>query len=199
MRKKSQQSPKTTDSPAKRPAFADGAIETGRDIMQKVLAKPRQTSSAEFSETARIQGVVIGTLAEPGKDGRPMVLYPGAPNNNPLEAITTNNLGQQYQVGHEVALGFVDGDPGIPIILGLIQKPPEPEQSVSSVSPAGKSVDVKLDGNSLTLSADREIVLQCGQSSITLTRAGKVILKGAYVSTHSSGVNRIKGGSVQIN
>ena len=31
------------------------------------------------------------------------------------------------------------------------------------------------------------------------TKAGKVILGGAYVLSRSSGVNRIKGGSVQIN
>ena len=58
---------------------------------------------------------------------------------------------------------------------------------------------MQIDGDRLTLSAEREIVLKCGKSSITLTRAGKVILKGAYVSTHSTGVNRLKGGSVQIN
>ncbi|MEW5071937.1 hypothetical protein AB1P14_09365, partial [Pseudomonas aeruginosa] len=38
-----------------------------------------------------------------------------------------------------------------------------------------------------------------GKASITLTRAGKVIIRGAYLSSRSTGVNRIKGGSVQIN
>jgi hypothetical protein len=42
-----------------------------------------------------------------------------------------------------------------------------------------QKVDVRMDGNKLTLSADREIVLKCGKSSITLTRAGKIIVKGA--------------------
>ena len=51
----------------------------------------------------------------------------------------------------------------------------------------------------LSIDAAREIVLRCGESSITLTRAGKIILKGKYVSSHSAGVNRIKGGSIQIN
>ena len=30
-------------------------------------------------------------------------------------------------------------------------------------------------------------------------RAGKVLIRGAYLLSRSSGVNRIKGGSVQIN
>jgi hypothetical protein len=41
--------------------------------------------------------------------------------------------------------------------------------------------------------------LQCGKASITLTRAGKVLINGAYVSSRSSGVNRLKGGSIQLN
>jgi hypothetical protein len=32
-----------------------------------------------------------------------------------------------------------------------------------------------------------------------LTSAGKVMIQGAYLSNRSSGVLRIKGGSVQIN
>ena len=51
----------------------------------------------------------------------------------------------------------------------------------------------------LELVARREIVLRCGNASITLTRAGKIILRGTYVLSRSSGVNKIKGGSVQIN
>ena len=56
-----------------------------------------------------------------------------------------------------------------------------------------------IDGERLEFSAEREIVLRCGKASITLTREGKVLIKGAYLSSRSSGVNRIKGGSVQIN
>ena len=44
-----------------------------------------------------------------------------------------------------------------------------------------------------------EIELRCGKASLILTRAGKVLIRGAYLLSRSSGVNRIKGGSVQIN
>ena len=60
-------------------------------------------------------------------------------------------------------------------------------------------MDVSLDGERLTLTADKEIVLRCGKASVTLTRAGKIIIRGAYLSNRSSGVNKIKGASVQIN
>ena len=49
------------------------------------------------------------------------------------------------------------------------------------------------------LTAEREIVLKCGEASITLTRAGKVLIKGTYVLSRSSGYNKIKGAAVDIN
>jgi hypothetical protein len=55
------------------------------------------------------------------------------------------------------------------------------------------------DPETLCISAARELTLKCGKSSITLTAAGKLLLRGAYLLSRSSGVNRIKGGSVQIN
>ena len=51
----------------------------------------------------------------------------------------------------------------------------------------------------LQLTAEREIVLRCGKASITLTRAGKVLIRGEYIFSRSTGVNKIKGGSVQLN
>jgi len=51
----------------------------------------------------------------------------------------------------------------------------------------------------LTIIADKQLTLRCGESSITLTAAGKIIIRGKYIVSRSSGVQRIKGGSVQIN
>jgi hypothetical protein len=51
----------------------------------------------------------------------------------------------------------------------------------------------------MIVSAKEELVLRCGKASITLTKAGKVMIKGSYLLSRSSGVNRIKGGSVQLN
>jgi len=56
--------------------------------------------------------------------------------------------------------------------------------------------EVRVDGERVVFDAKKEIVLRCGKASITLTRAGKVLIRGAYLLNRSSGVNRIKGGSV---
>ena len=60
-------------------------------------------------------------------------------------------------------------------------------------------VEVDADGERLIVSAKEQVVIRCGKASITLTKAGKVLIQGAYVLSRSSGVNRIKGGSVQLN
>lgn len=172
--------------------------ENGREIMQAVLAKPRKPVMTESADSGAINGIVIGTLEEMAEDGNPLVYYPGIPGGQPLPAVSANGLSNP-KTGIEVALGFVNGDPARPIVLGQIQKTIEHDTRKSQHESEYQVVDVKLDGDRLTLTAEREIVLKCGNSSITLTRAGKVIVKGDYLATHSTGVNRIKGGSVQIN
>ena len=91
-------------------------------------------------------------------------------------------------IGKEVVLMFPDGDIERPIIVGVMQPPP-----------STATVRVRLDEDRLVLCADKEIVLECGEARITLTRAGKILIRGTYLLSRSSGVNRIKGAAVEIN
>ncbi len=65
--------------------------------------------------------------------------------------------------------------------------------------PARAAAEARLDGKKVILTGEEEVTLKCGKASITLTSAGKVLIKGEYVVSRSSGVNRIKGGAVQSN
>lgn len=56
-----------------------------------------------------------------------------------------------------------------------------------------------VDGSEVVLEVQDEIVLRCGKASITLRRNGRIVIRGTYVENRAEGVNRIKGGSVQIN
>jgi hypothetical protein len=64
---------------------------------------------------------------------------------------------------------------------------------------APKTVDALVDGRRVILEGKDEIVLRCGKASITLRRNGRVVLRGTYLEARSKGVNRVKGGSVQLN
>lgn len=148
------------------------------------------------SAPGQLPGAVIGSLRGFAESGAPLVDFSGNCAANSVEAKTTVALLEKH-IGSEVVLMFEGSDPQKPIILGVIHPPAAPADSASASQ--AKPVEVKLDGQQLVLSADQEIVLRCGQASITLTRAGKVLIRGAYLLSRSSGVNRIKGGSVQIN
>jgi hypothetical protein len=58
---------------------------------------------------------------------------------------------------------------------------------------------LRVDGKRVIIEGQEEITFSCGQASITLTKAGKILLRGTYLQSRSSGVNRILGGSVQVN
>lgn len=137
---------------------------------------------------ARVDGVVIGVLLDVPRADAPVVAFPGCSDDTGLAARTTTALTRQ-DIGAQVALMFEAGDLARPLVIGRIQRLQE------TATPAV----ALLDGERLEFTAEREIVLRCGKASITLTRAGKVIIRGTYLSSRSSGVNRIKGGSVQIN
>lgn len=56
-----------------------------------------------------------------------------------------------------------------------------------------------VDGERVVIEGKEEIELKCGESSICLTKSGKILIRGKYLLNRSSGVNRIMGGSVQVN
>lgn len=141
--------------------------------------------------TIRPGEVIIGKLTAFNETGQPLVDYPANPTHQPLPALTTVSLTTD-QIEQEVALLFSEGDMTRPVIMGLIR-------ADLSVTAETAPVEARVDGQRVVLSADKEIVLKCGKASITLTRAGKVLIRGAYLLSRSSGVNRIKGGSVQMN
>lgn len=134
---------------------------------------------------------ILGRLAGFSAAGLPLVEYPDH-NSSPIVARTTVPLSSS-QLGSEVVLCFAGGDQQEPIILGCLLPPTLAKQD------ATQPTHVELDGQRLELTAQEEIVFRCGKSSITLTAAGKVLIRGEYLLSRSAGVNRIKGGSVQIN
>lgn len=143
-------------------------------------------------KSVQLDGVVIGVVMGFAETGMPLVAFSGNQSKTGIAANSTT-LFKRNDIGCQVALLFEGGDPQRPIIIGRIQHPEDIAQ------PPELNTTAELDGERLEFKAEKEIVLRCGKSSITLTKAGKIILRGAYLLSRSSGVNRIKGGSVQLN
>jgi hypothetical protein len=93
----------------------------------------------------------------------------------------------EADAGAQVVVAF-EGASRRPIIVGLLR-----ERAQAAVTRAA------VDGERVVIKAEREIELRCGDASIVLTRAGKVLIRGTYVLSRSRGANRIKGAFVDIN
>jgi hypothetical protein len=132
--------------------------------------------------------VVVGTIVGMVNAAEPLVTYPRNEGSSPVKARTLVAICQKA-VGQQAVLAFEEGDIARPIVLGLVK----------TAEPTGRNVTIEADGDRFVVNAEREIELRCGEASITLTRAGKVLIKGEYVLTRAKGLNRIKGAAVSIN
>jgi hypothetical protein len=149
--------------------------------------------SAQASST-QLPGAIIGVLIGFQDEGRtPLVIFPGQLTDGAVPARSTKDVHGAH-IGREVALLFEGSDARRPIIIACLQKADD-----SPLAGSLGQVEIEADGSRMIVSAKEQLVLRCGKASITLTKAGKVLLQGTYVSHRSSGVMRIKGGSVQLN
>jgi hypothetical protein len=160
---------------------------------QAMLQHPAQPSC--------IDGLRVGRILRIDDAGRIFVDFPGntgeaVPARCTRSAVT--NSGTGLVSGREILLAFENGDPRRPIIVDSLHSLVEDLTEAAVVAEVPPR-EVTVDGQRVLLQAEHEIVLQCGKASITLTRAGKVLIKGEYVLSHATGENRVRGGSTAIN
>jgi hypothetical protein len=166
-----------------------------------------EKSAAAWSLSADAQvmseGMKIGRVVRIDEEGKVLVAIPGLDDLEMAARATTtviDTLRAGDPSGKEVLVAFENNDLRLPIVVDTMHSLlDEITKSQEAVFEMEQPDDVLIDGRRIVLDAREEVVLRCGNSSITLTRAGKVLIRGAYLLSRSSGVNRIKGGSVQIN
>ena len=132
-------------------------------------------------------GVVIGMFLG-FEDGRPLVVFPGNPEDTAIPARSLARLSPD-DAGSEVALLFEDGDPARPLIVGRIVDPVRADPGPTVIK----------DGETVKLTARERIELRVGKASIVMEKDGHVTIRGTHLVSHASGSNRIRGGSVNLN
>jgi Domain of unknown function (DUF6484) len=157
---------------------------------------PDRLSEAMFDATSvRLATVVAVT----GEGEIQVQLDPGGPAVIARLAVsaTRERIDLAITQCQQTVVVFENGDRARPIIMGFI----ETMQPTPAAPPAEtvQIVEADVDGKRVRVTAQDEIVLQCGSASVTLRRNGRVLIRGTYVETRSDGTNRIKGGQVQIN
>jgi uncharacterized protein DUF6484 len=175
-----------------------------------------QPTEARVQAPASLPGLpatVLGWLTPASTAASLFVDFPGNARG-PIAARATIALDEAtihraLAKRQSVALVFERGDAGLPIVLGLLHVAPSPlDDLLRGPPPASRPpveverparVEARVDGRRVTISADEEITLKCGEAALTLRRDGKILLRGAYVETYARGTNRIKGAQVKIN
>ncbi|HEX5462138.1 MAG TPA: DUF6484 domain-containing protein [Steroidobacteraceae bacterium] len=168
---------------------ADENTEVGHGELGSLLRAP--PSRARAAGAAAVLGRIVAVEA----GGTVSVEVPGA-----LEArvarlavsLTREELLAARDTGGCAVLVFENGDPALPIIVGLVQ-------TLGHAAQVPQVLEADVDGKRVRITAQDEIVLECGSASITLRRNGRVVVRGTYIESYSDGTNRIKGGQVRIN
>lgn len=147
-------------------------------------------SGRDRFESWTVMPVQIGELVALMDDGvTPLVIDPARPDAPARQARSVVDLHAAH-IGRQVVLVFEGADVMKPIVMGVLRE-----------GGAGhcEQVELRADGDRMIVSAQQQLVLRCGKASITLTKAGKVLIEGTHVLSRSAGVNRIKGGSIELN
>jgi hypothetical protein len=145
------------------------------------------------SKPASPAGILIGLIVDIHATGLPIVeiLDPAFVNDQPIVAQAICSL-SALKVGRQCAVSLTAGDRPSAIVLGQLQ---------SSVFGLGDSAEISVSQSEgkIDIQSDNEINLRCGKATLRMTSAGLVEIRGKKVVSHSSGLNRIRGGSVKLN
>jgi hypothetical protein len=168
---------------------------------RKTLARPKANPRGERdASSAASLGWISGATGT-----APLVDWEGN-SRGPLRALTTVPLSAEVLLAAAAArqgavLLFQGGDPARPILVGLIQPTTETPllDAILGTSAHGSAKDARIDGRRVVVQGRDEIVLSCGEASITLRRNGRVTIRGIQLETRARGLQRIRGGKVEIN
>jgi len=169
--------------------------EPADDMLALLSQGPAAVQNTTLESRSSVIQPVVGILSGFDLDDRPLVTLRAVLPGEVLRARTTVAL-TRNSIGRPVVILCEDMDPYRPIIIGVLE---DSVKTSHDDTPGSRRVRVEADEQRYVISAEREILLRCGDASITLTRAGKIIIHGKYVVSRSAGYNKIKGAVVDIN
>lgn len=155
--------------------------------------------SPRRGKQTKISGAIATLLKYDSAIGQYFICNPYDPNELIFVHKSIVEINESA-IDKEVLVVFEEDDIHRPVITGIVQSLTKPSHNDMEQKSNAEIYQSKIDDSErLVFNAEREIVLQCGKSSIHLTKAGKIIIRGSYVLSRSTGLNSLKGGSVSIN
>jgi uncharacterized protein DUF6484 len=163
--------------------------------------QPMRTVRRDAWQAENVDGLKIGRLVAIDREGCPLVTLDEhhAPVRARVGTSEPRPSDEELQQGPKVLLWLEHGDPLSPVIVGFIRDgfALSGPSAVPEVPDCGEVV--RVNGKTLLLEGEQEIVLHCGQGTLILRADGQIILKGTRLVSRASETNKIRGASVQIN
>ncbi len=161
------------------------------------------------AETTELGRVYIGTIKAIDSEGAAVVDFDQNREEQAIKAMSTVAISPQH-ISRKVALLFNNGDYSQPIIMGLIQTTLDTvidnhqhnvaaQQNTGSTALSAPHAELTVNGRKIIIEGKDEVVLKCGDASISLNKQGKITIRGKQILNRATEVNRIMGGSVELN
>lgn len=140
--------------------------------------------------------VLTGHLDGIDDEGRVLFRESGATVSNPVVIgieISDGALVKAARLSRRAFALAAEGS--TPILAGLLR------ERVSNPARDARpgELEVRMEGETLRLSAEREIELRCGRARIVLHKDGRVQISGAHLLQSSTGPIRVKGATIALN
>lgn len=141
-------------------------------------------SLAAESNRSGLTSIQSGVVVDIHPNGVALVDFAANNSGLPVAARTCVPVGR-LERQCSILLAFLDNDPAQPVIVGVLQ----PAAAAHSAEPRQVT----------RISAEDQLVLECGEASIVLTRSGKIQIRGGYIVSEARGVNQINGAAIKLN
>lgn len=159
------------------------------------IADPAKAVAVVHPALAPSLGLIVGAI-----DGTSCwVTFAENPSTQAQRAGVLKHVGE-VMPGHSVLLQFPCGDVTRPIVTGIV--PSIESNAVPSATAQhalAAPVTLEINGETLTLSAQRRITLRCGKASLVMNADGTIEIRGTELLSRASGQNAIRGASVSLN
>lgn len=138
-------------------------------------------SVSAIKSRTEIPGTRSATIVEVLATGEIIVRFDGRRGQIVCDFLEVGGQHLELGSGDRVLVLVPDGSDTRPAVVGRIGPYKKP------------------DRRQVILQADEELIVRCGEASITFRKSGKILIKGVDIVSHARQRNRIRGGSIQIN
>ena len=161
------------------------------------MSEPRLLSEALAAVERPGTRLLVGHLDGLDADGR--ILFRAAQGGEPTPVtigveLSDGALVKAARTGRRALVLAAEGD-GIAVLVGLLRE----RVAAHARDALPGDLEVRVDGETLRLTAESSIELRCGKARLVLRRDGRVTLEGAHIVSSSTGPHRIKGATIALN